>query len=471
MPLQTKAYVEEVSPLFSQAWHHSDNRQRSLLTRTGKCGKCSLEVHLARGEHDGASGVAARSGNLLGKVEALSDTARYAAAMRAIGDGIWEWQIATDRAYFDERYYALIGYEYNEFQASYAAWRERVHPDDIRGAEASLRHSVATGTGFEIQFRMRHKSGYWIWTVARGRVIEHDSGGHASILVGTLTDVTARKHNEQALLERQKALWSANAQLTEILRAHTTALSAETAHRITAESELLKANEQLTVVAAACCRLAQDLALAEERERKRISRLLHDHLQQVLAAAKVGIARAATVAPLSMQTSLMEVAELLTRSLEISSSLSKELYPPALMVSGLKGGLEWLACWMRDKHRLRVNLKMQELGPAIPDSHAIVIFDAVRELLFNTVKHAGVDSARVAMSQTTGRKLKVEVSDRGSGFDPAVVLREGGLQVSFGLPGIRERVLSIGGEFVVMSSLGNGSRFRIIVPVDTGTMA
>ncbi|WP_268921399.1 sensor histidine kinase [Methylotetracoccus oryzae] len=471
MSLQTNACVEEAPPRFSQPSYHPQDGRRPRLPPTGECGQCSVSVHLAWGEHDGSSGVAARSGNLREKAEALSETARYAAAMRAIGDGIWEWQIATDRAYFDERYYALIGYEYNEFPASYAAWRERVHPDDIRCAEASLRHSVAAGTGFEIQFRMRHKSGYWIWIVARGRVIEHDAAGRASIMVGTLTDVTARKQTEQALLERERVLWSANSQLTEILRAHTTALSAETAHRMTAESELLKANEQLTVVAAACCRLAQDLALAEERERKRISRLLHDHLQQVLAAAKVRIARAAAVAPLSMQTSLMEVAALLTRSLEISSSLSTELYPPALMVSGLKGGLEWLACWMRDTHRLRVNLKMQELVSAIPDSHAIVVFDAVRELLFNTVKHAGVDSARVAMSQTKGRKLKVEVSDRGSGFDPAVVLREGGLQVSLGLPGIRERVLSIGGEFVVMSSPGNGSRFRIIVPVDTGTSA
>ena len=470
MTLHTPARFPELYPPFSLTWDHAENMSASGLTVGGDFGERSVTRSSERAK-ESVRNIEAYSGSLGRDPDARSEAARYAATLLAVGDGLWEWQIASGRAYFNERYYALLGYQHNEFEASYAAWRQRVHPEDIRAAEAALRHSVVEGTGFEIQFRMHHKSGYWVWTVARGKVSEHDSAGRALTMVGTLTDVTARRQSEQALLDRQKALWLANSELTQILRAHTTALSAETANRQSAESELLKANEQLSVVAAACCRLAQDLTLAEQRERKRISRLLHDHLQQILAAAKVEISRAAAVAPHSMHEHLNETANLLAASLDISRSLSAELYPPALMVSGLKGGLEWLACWMHEKHRLRVSLKIRDPSPAIPCGHELILFDAVRELLFNVVKHAAVGSARVELRYTKQRQLKIEVSDCGLGFDPDVALRKGGTGLSLGLCAIRERVLSLGGSFVVHSTLGQGSCFTIIAPLGQATSA
>ncbi len=118
---------------------------------------------------------------------------------------------------------------------------------------------------------------------------------------------------------------------------------------------------------------------------------------------------------------------------------------------------------MSDKHGLKVELVMQMDAPVLTEDVKVLLFESMRELLLNVVKHAKTHSARVKLFQQDGRSLQIIVSDNGVGFDPASVrvLNDG----SFGLFSIRERMSLIGGRFEVDSSPGKGARFTLTAPL------
>jgi CheY-like chemotaxis protein/two-component sensor histidine kinase len=203
--------------------------------------------------------------------------------------------------------------------------------------------------------------------------------------------------------------------------------------------------------------------MAEQRERKRLSRILHDGLQQHLATAKMRISYFADkLRDRDGRHEALAIEDILGESIQMSRSLSVELSPPVLQEAGLAGGLEWLARWMRDKHNFNVELSLDG-RPRLPEDVTVLVFESVRELLFNAVKHAKVSWARVSLQQNGSSETRIVVSDEGMGFDPALLTSmesAGGL----GLFSIRERIDSIGGSFEIDSAPGKGCRFALIVP-------
>ena len=165
---------------------------------------------------------------------------------------------------------------------------------------------------------------------------------------------------------------------------------------------------------------------------------------------------------------LREIVEqidgLLDDSIQASRSLTVELSPPVLYDAGLEAGLEWLARHMRDKHSLFVEVEADaQLGPVAEDTR-VLLFNAVRELLFNVVKHAGVLRACVQLDSCGEDHVRIVVSDTGTGFDPAKVHADAADPGGFGLFSIRERLDLLGGQFSVESSPGAGTRVEIRVP-------
>lgn len=130
---------------------------------------------------------------------------RFATAMDAIREGLWDWQIENNEVYFSPTYYTMLGYEVNEFTPSNDAWFDRVHPDDRGEAERAIRDCLNGLTeGFEIEFRMLKKSGEWCWIGGRGRVVARAADGRAVRMIGTHIDVTERKRLEDERLRSQK---------------------------------------------------------------------------------------------------------------------------------------------------------------------------------------------------------------------------------------------------------------------------
>lgn len=212
--------------------------------------------------------------------------------------------------------------------------------------------------------------------------------------------------------------------------------------------------------------LAGELARTEEREQHRLAQWLHDDLQQLLVATKMQIAltQSAVQAP-GMRELLDKACQLIDESIGQSRSLTAELTPPVLYESGLVPGLEQLARWVEEKHRLHVTLEATTDVMPEHQETAIVLFSAARELLFNVVKHARVREARLTLSEEEGR-VRLTVEDQGAGFDPAA-LADGG-KAGFGLLNIRERLRLIGGDIRFRSAPGQGTCVTLLGPVPPG---
>ena len=198
-------------------------------------------------------------------------------------------------------------------------------------------------------------------------------------------------------------------------------------------------------------RLAQALTVAEEDERARLARVLHDELQQILYGARLQIGNG----PLATEE-LAHVSGLLNRAAGIARSLSHDLAPTVPEGASLRDALRALARYGHAVYRLDVSVETDDV-PLPGRPLQLLVGRVVKELLFNVAKHAGVQEA-----QLTGRAcpaaIEIAVADDGRGFDARS--REGGI----GLTGVRERVRLFGGTVDVESAPGNGTTVRVTLP-------
>ncbi len=265
----------------------------------------------------------------------------------------------------------------------------------------------------------------------------HDQQGRVIGGVAVTVDVTARKRAEEDLRRAKEELEQRVQERT---------------------MKLAQRAEQLRA-------LAGELTLTEQRERRRMAKLLHDHLQQLLVGAKFRTAILARIDEPLIKDASAEIENLLSEAIKESRSLTAELSPPILYEGGLADGLEWLTRWMADKHGLVVDLSMEEQIPPIADDVKVLLFESVRELLFNAVKHARVRSVGINVRPIQERQLQITVSDAGPGFDPARLKKAGEIGGGFGLFSIRERLNLIGGTMKIDSAPGKGSRFMLTAPL------
>jgi len=232
------------------------------------------------------------------------------------------------------------------------------------------------------------------------------------------------------------------------------------------EARQRELNERLARRAQQLRELAGELTQVERRERRRLAHILHDDLQQILVAAKlrIGMARNHSDDP-GLRGSLEKVDQMLDDSVRISRSLTSELAPPLLHERGLLAGLRWFAERMKQTHHLRVDLNGEEeacpANPLIRD----LLFETIREMLFNVVKHADTNVATVTIQTLENDEIRAVVEDRGAGFDPSAVQR-GSRPTGFGLFSAAERLQLVGGHLDIDSRPGAGTRMTITVPAD-----
>ena len=216
-------------------------------------------------------------------------------------------------------------------------------------------------------------------------------------------------------------------------------------------------------------RLTGRLLEAQEAERRRIARELHDDLNQRLALLSVELDLLARRPPAATEAT-EEVARglraLSARTKELSAAvhdLSHQLHPSMLEHLGLLGAVGVLCKEMTRHHGLEVRFTHHTLPEVIPEGVALCLYRIAQESLRNVVKHSGTDCATVELRGRWGA-IRLRVADAGAGFDPAAVTAGGGL----GLVSMRERLRSLGGRLVVQSAPLRGTRIHVSVPLEPG---
>ena len=131
---------------------------------------------------------------------------RYTLAVRGADDGLWEWDLGSDRVYYSPRWKSMLGFTEDEIGDSVEEWRGRIHPDDREPTLATLQAHLDGATArFENDHRLRHKNGRYRWVLARGATLR-TAAGKPYRLVGLNTDITARKRAEEVLVSLAEGL-------------------------------------------------------------------------------------------------------------------------------------------------------------------------------------------------------------------------------------------------------------------------
>ncbi len=220
------------------------------------------------------------------------------------------------------------------------------------------------------------------------------------------------------------------------------------------------AEEQVLAYQAQLQSLASEVALSEERERRRIATNLHDEIGQSLAFARLKLAAAAE----SNQTSLVtQLREIIDQAIAATRSLTFELSPPVLYELGLVAGVEWLARKIQQEHGIQTRFHDDGQPKPLDEKLRIVLFQGVRELLVNIAKHAHASHAQVLLRRD-GDAIRIVIEDDGVGFDIGK-LRSAREPRSFGLFNIRERIEYLGGRVKMSSEPSRGTRVTLIAPL------
>jgi len=225
------------------------------------------------------------------------------------------------------------------------------------------------------------------------------------------------------------------------------------------EQKLLRYQEELRS-------LATELALSEERERRRIAQALHDRIGQVLALINIKVgALLESAGSEDWAKALLDIRSLVSESVAETRSLTFDLSPPILYELGFEAALEWLAERIQQQYGVEVEIRGCEKKIPLGTEWRATLFAAVRELLVNVGKHAKSPVARVKMRKRQGT-IAVSVEDNGIGMDPPSRASVKPGTDGFGLFSIRERLGFMGGRVEIFSKRGLGTCVTLFVPVE-----
>jgi signal transduction histidine kinase len=228
--------------------------------------------------------------------------------------------------------------------------------------------------------------------------------------------------------------------------------------------ELAAANAALQEREAVRQQLLRKVISAQEDERKRLARELHDDTAQMLTALGVRLDLAAEAPPETRDRELREARALAKRSLDELRRLMHDLRPSVLDDLGLVPALEWYADRHLRARGIDVRFDVAPLPERLPVELETALFRAAQEALVNVARHARADTVVVEIG-TRGAHLRLDIEDDGAGFDVAGVAPKPGELRGLGLMGMRERIELFGGQVLINSSPGRGTHVVITVPL------
>ena len=316
--------------------------------------------------------------------EALRESQeRLTLAFAGAREGVWDWNIETNAVVYSPRWKQMLGYAEDEIEPHISAWERLVHPDDRPRADEA-NDSVARGEPtYEAEFRLRHKDGRYVHVLSRGFPVRREPGGPVVRIVGTHFDLTERKQAEELLRRSHEELEVRVRERTAELARANESLRAEIGERERADR--------------ARTELIARLVFAQEDERRRIAREMHDQFGEQLTALGHRIASlkeaCADRSDLRGPVDALEVvAQQLDRDVD---HLVWELRPTALDDLGLQAALAThIQNWSK-RAGIAAELHTSGLSDDRLASQAeTTLYRIAQEALTNVAKHSRADTRR-----------------------------------------------------------------------------
>lgn len=288
------------------------------------------------------------------------------------------------------------------------------HPDDAPRIEVALAESARTMAPVHVEYRVCRPGLPERWTEFRSSPVPAADG--SIVWHGIMLDISERKQAEQALEESRIQLRG----------------------------------------------LITQCECAREEERRLIARDVHDELGQILTGLKMQIAVIALLFAADsepLREHVKEAMTLMENAIGAVRQISTALRPVA-MDMGVVAALEWQAGRFKTFTSIPCKLHFSEIGAELDENIAIAIFRIVQESLTNITRHAGASNVEISLQRETDSYV-LKVCDDGNGFDMGLKKSN-----SFGLVGIRERALMLGGELLIISSPERGTEIVVRIPVE-----
>ena len=293
-----------------------------------------------------------------------------------------------------------------------------------------------TGNPQSSEFRMLQTGSEPFW-VKMEAVAAYDKENRSTMIRMVVSDINKRKQAEEDLQNARDELEQ---------------------RVIDRTSALAEANEQMKKV-------SFELVWAEERERERIAGELHDRVGQSLLLAKMKLDELVdTVISDSLRTSVEEACLLLENSIKDIRSLTFKMRPPILDTAGIQTSLEWLCTSISSDYVLQIEFVDDRQPVNLPAELRYSLYQAVRELLLNIVKHARTEKARLSL-KSERNVLVVQVVDSGVGFNLPDAIMKHVKNGGYGLYNVKQRIEQMGGRFAVESEPGMGTTVTLSVPL------
>lgn len=337
----------------------------------------------------------------------LASEMRLTLAAETAGAGFWTYDVETGAIWGTTQVSELFGFQPGE-PLNITGFFDAIHPED----RDSVRRAIdAMNAGQERKFEYRvlpsPETVRWVLSSGRRQVFAADG---RSLLVGITFDITERRNNEEALRT-----------------------------------------------------LSGRLIEAQEQERKRIARELHDSIGQQLALLAVDLKGLQSPPGADSDEFTGRVSHLSRAVKSLASevqALSHRLHSASLDYLGLGAALRGLCREIGDHHTATVLFTETSMPGSVPPDVALALFRITQESLHNALKYSGVREFQVLL-EGTGTHISLSISDKGTGFNVTEARQGRGI----GLISMQERILAIGGTFSIESHPGKGTRISARVPL------
>ena len=336
---------------------------------------------------------------------------RFRLAAQAAKMYAYEWEVQTDTVVRSEEYVNVLGYSYQQKELTRQQILAAIHPDDHALFIGSVDQLTPQNSTSQLTYRVMRPDGSIVWLEKSARGF-FDEQGTLQRMIGMVANITERKLAEAALAS-----------------------------------------------------VSRRLIDAQEQERCRIARELHDDIGQRLALLAVNLARIQQNPSNSSELAdrMGEVQKLTSEIAVDIQSLSHELHSSRLQYLGLVAAMTGFCQEFGEQQKVEIDVKIRDVPGPLPPDISLCFFRVLQEALNNAAKHSGVQYFEVELWETPD-EIHLAVSDSGSGFDPDAVKTSQGL----GLISMEERLKLLNGTLSIESQLQRGTTIHARAPFSSG---